>query len=200
MRVFILDKEKITKFNLPEKIAGVFAIDYLPINSKIKRTISIEALDGNWIVKSNGSVNVIGGNLIQEHAILKEYTFQQIQVRGREDCIGIYCMPSIESNFVRYTIQNGSITIGSANDVSISYANNLALPHHISIDQAQDGYYITAADDPLHYAYVNDKKITKNFTDNLTAVKYCVILCPKSKKGRVCVRKNYRHNIYSYGK
>ena len=35
------------KFNLPEKVSGAFAIDYLPVNSKIKRTISIEAKDNN---------------------------------------------------------------------------------------------------------------------------------------------------------
>ena len=160
MRVFILDKEKITKFNLPNKVSGVYAIDYLPAGSKIKRTVSIEARDEKWIIKSNGSVNIVSGNMIQEVATLEEYQYQPIQIKGRNDYIGIYCIPSVEDTFTRYLVQNGAITIGSANDTSISYVNNHVLPHHVSINPAQDGsFYITATDDETHYVYLNDKRV-----------------------------------------
>lgn len=162
MRVFILDKAKITKFNLPEQISGVYAIDYLPVDSKIQRTINIEAQDEKWIMKSNGSVNIISGNHIQENAVLEEYQYQPIQIKGRNDIIGIYCVPSVEENLVRYRIQNGAITIGSANDVSISYSNIYVLQHHISINPAQNGeYIITANEDEGHFAYLNDKRLTQ---------------------------------------
>ncbi|MBQ3510914.1 MAG: type VII secretion protein EssC [Bacilli bacterium] len=160
MRVFILDKEKITKFNLPNKVSGVYAIDYLPVGSKIKRTVSIEARDEKWIVKSNGSVNIVSGNMIQEVAVLEEYQYQPIQIKGRNDYIGIYCIPSVEEKSTRYLVQNGAITVGSANDTSISYVNNHVLPHHISINPAQDGsFYITATDDDSHFVYLNDKRV-----------------------------------------
>ena len=160
MRVFILDKEKITKFNLPSKVSGVYAIDYLPVGSKIKRTVSIEARDEKWIIKSNGSVNIVNGNMIQEVTTLEEYQYQPIQIKGRDDHIGIYCIPSVEDELTRYLVQNGAITIGSQNDTSINYINNHVLPHHISINPAQDGsFYITATDDETHYAYLNDKRV-----------------------------------------
>ena len=160
MRVFILDKEKITKFNLPNKVSGVYAIDYLPVGSKIKRTVSIEARDEKWIVKSNGSVNIVSGNMIQEVAVLEEYQYQPIQIKGRNDYIGIYCIPSVEEKSTRYLVQYGAITVGSANDTSISYVNNHVLPHHISINPAQDGsFYITATDDDSHFVYLNDKRV-----------------------------------------
>ena len=160
MRVFILDKEKITKFNLPNKVSGVYAIDYLPVGSKIKRTVSIEARDEKWIIKSNGSVNIVSGNMIQEVATLEEYQYQPIQIKGRNDYIGIYCIPSVEETFTRYLVQNGAITIGAANDTSINYVNNHVLPHHVSINPAQDGsFYITATEDETHYVYLNDKRV-----------------------------------------
>ena len=162
MRVFILDKEKITKFNLPNKVSGVYAIDYLPVGSKIKRTVSIEARDEKWIIKSNGSVNIVSGNMIQEVATLEEYQYQPIQIKGRNDYVGIYCVPSVEETFTRYLVQNGAVTVGSANDTSISYVNNHVLPHHISINPAQDGsFYITATEDDSHFVYLNDKRITQ---------------------------------------
>ena len=161
MRVFILDKEKITKFNLPNKVSGAYAIEYLPVNSKIKRTVSIEARDEKWIVKSNGSVNIVSGNMIQEVATLEEYQYQPIQIKGRNDYIGIYCIPSIEKTYTKFSVQNGAITVGSANDVSINYLNNHTLPHHISINPAQDGYYITATEDDSHFVYLNDKRVSQ---------------------------------------
>lgn len=162
MRVFILDKQKITKFNLPEQVSGVYAIDYLPVDSKIKRTVSVEAQNNQWIIKSNGSVNIVSGNMIQDTAVLEEYQYQPIQIKGKNDVIGIYCLPSVEENLTRYGIQNGAITIGSANDVSISYLNVYVSQHHISINPTKNGeYIITAVDEDGHYAYLNDKRLTQ---------------------------------------
>lgn len=161
MRIFILDKQKITKFNLPNKISGVFAIDYLPVNSKIKRTVSIEAYENNWVVKSNGSVNVMNGNVLAKYAVLQEYQYQPIQIRGRNEPVGIYCIPNTEEKFTRFSISKPQIIVGSATDVSIGYPNNLVLPHHISIAQLQDGWYIQAMEDETHFAYLNDKRVTK---------------------------------------
>ena len=161
MRIFILDKEKITKFNLPEKIAGAFAIDYLPINSKIKRTISVEAKDNNWIVKSNSSINVMSADTPIEEAILQEHCYQPIQVKGRKDTIGIYCVPSVEPTYNKYTIHDGNkILIGSGNNTSIGYIHNNVLKNHITIEKKESGYFISAQDDENKFAYLNDKRIT----------------------------------------
>lgn len=99
--------------------------------------------------------------MIQEIATLEEYEYQPIQIKGRSDSIGIYCVPSVEENLTRYSVQNGAITIVSSNDVSISYLNNHVLPHHVAITPEQNGeYIISAPDDESHFAYVNDKRLT----------------------------------------
>lgn len=163
MRVFILDKEKITKFNLPTKISGVFAVDYLPVNSKIKRTVSIEAFNGQWIIKSNGVVNVLNGNILVQSAVLEEYCYHSIQIKDRNDVIGIYCVPSIETNYERLSLTKNQLVIGSGNDVSIGYSHNLVLPKHVAIAQVEDNsWYIQAAQDDYHFAYLNGERIVKN--------------------------------------
>ena len=162
MRVFILDKEKITKFNLPNKISGVFAIDYLPVGSKIKRTVSIESQDNEWVLKSNGSINALNGNVLEEKMVLKEYQFQQIQIRERNDFVIMYCIPSNEEKNTKLSPQKDQIIIGSGTDVSIGFPNNLVLPQHLAISKQKDGWYVQAKQDPNRFAYLNDKVITTN--------------------------------------
>ncbi len=161
MRIFILDKEKITKFNLPTKISGVFAIDYLPVDSKIKRTVSVEAENNNWILKSNGSINVLNGNTIVEKSQLIEYRCLQLQIKGRNDFVIIYALPSFEEKSTRYLITGNKITIGTDSACSIVYRDQLVLPAHLAIWQENNSWFIQSANDESHFSYLNDKRITK---------------------------------------
>lgn len=162
MRIFILDKEKITKFNLPSKVSGVFAIDYLPVDSKVKRTVSIEAENNSWILKSNGSINVINGNAIIEKSPLIEYRCLQLQVRDRNDFVIIYAFPSFEQQPVRYLVTGNKMTIGTDSGCSIVYRDQLVLPAHLAIWQENKIWYVQAANDDNHFSYLNDKRITKH--------------------------------------
>lgn len=160
MRIFILDKEKITKFNLPSKIAGVFAIDYLPVGSKIKRTISVESLNDKWIIKSNGSINVVMGDSIVENSYLVEYQCLQLQVKDKDDFIVVYSLPGIETNSTRYLITGNKLIIGNDSACSVVYRDSLVLPAHLAIWQENNTWYIKSADDSNRFAYLNDKRIT----------------------------------------
>ena len=162
MRIFILDKEKITKFNLPSKVSGVFAIDYLPVDSRVKRTVSVEAENDNWILKSNGSINVINGNAIMEKVPLVEYRCLQLQVKGRNDFVIIYALPSFEQHPVRYLVTGDKMTIGTDSGCSIVYRDQLVLPAHLAIWQENKIWYVQAANDDNHFSYLNDKRITKH--------------------------------------
>lgn len=102
MRVFILDREKITKYNLPNKISGAFAFDYTPPDSKVARTINIEASDNNWIIKNNESVEVLNLNTASTNTTLQEHSIYQLKIKGIEDIITLYCMGNIDNNSKRY--------------------------------------------------------------------------------------------------
>ena len=62
MKIYILDKYKITKFNLPEKIEDSFLISYSGYNNKKDNFITIEAEDNKWQLKSNGHSNIISNS------------------------------------------------------------------------------------------------------------------------------------------
>ena len=59
MKVYISDSEKLTKYNLPKEVQESYLIQYQPNGSKKVFDISIESNENNWILKSNGMVNVI---------------------------------------------------------------------------------------------------------------------------------------------
>ena len=144
MRIFILDKEKLTKFNLPSKVSGVFAIDYLPANSKLKRTVSIESQNDKWLVKSNGSIDV--GNSMENTSnhILSEYEYTPLTVKDRVDNVGLYCVPSIETEYTKYTLNQDKILIGCGSNNAINYRQDLVLPNHVLISKQQNKWYVQA--------------------------------------------------------
>ena len=59
LRIFIADKDKLTKFNLPKEAEESFLVTYKPNNSKKEYTINIEARENKWVLKSNGLVNIV---------------------------------------------------------------------------------------------------------------------------------------------
>ena len=117
-----------------------------------------------------------------------------------------------KDTFTRYLVQNGAITIGSANDTSISYVNNHVLPHHVSINPAQDGsFYITATEDETHYVYLNDKRVKQtklkvgdvifSSIPNACAnpLVNIVFPLPRSPSRHIIIFSNLRPHYYSTG-
>ena len=158
MRVFILDRDKITKFNLPIKVSGAFVFSYVPVESKVRRTVNIEAQNNKWIIKSNGSVDVVTSNLdgIVE---LEEYNYYQLKIKDRNDIIILYCVPSIENDSKRYQINRTQFTIGSSANNAIQYNNKLVMQTHIQITKQQEDWYIQAAESDTLFAYINNERI-----------------------------------------
>ena len=114
MRVFILDNEKITKFNLPEKVSGSYSIDYVPIKSKINYSVTIEAENGSWLLKSNSRVSVIDqGNAPLESIKLVEHNYYRLFVSGKDNNVGLYVLPSFDNKYSRFKVNSNHITIGS---------------------------------------------------------------------------------------
>ena len=158
MRVFILDRDKITKFNLPKKISGAYVIDYLPVDSKIRRSVNIEAQEDKWMIKSNGSVDVVTSS-VDGIVELKEYSFYQLRIKDRNDVLILYCMPSVEESYKKYRLNQTTITIGSSANNAIQYNNKLVMQTQIQITKQQDNWYIQAAESDTLFAYLNDIRI-----------------------------------------
>lgn len=160
MKILILDNYKITKFNLPEKIEGTYLIPYRCHDCQTDNTITIEAEENHWKLKSNGSVDVLNGDILRESAQLDNYQYYNLKINSTSEKITLYCAPIIENNIYNLSISNlTNITIGSSDNCNICYSNLLVKDTHATITYEDNNWYITSNQDCL--TYLNDIKINK---------------------------------------
>ena len=127
MNIYILDSEKLVKYQLPTKVEEDYSISYKPYGYTNTFLITLEARDGNWIIKSNGSVNVMNNEMIMEESFLQKYYIYPLKMVGVNRLIYVYVMPAENDCIFRLSLDKiNQITVGNAANNNISY-NNPAL-------------------------------------------------------------------------
>ena len=92
MKLFIIDKYRISKYMLPEKIEETFLITYKAKNSNIENVITIDAEGNKWCLKSNGNVDVLNGKMITDKVILEENKYYNLKAHGINEEIILFCL------------------------------------------------------------------------------------------------------------
>lgn len=161
LKLFIADKYKLTKFNLPKEAQESFLITYKPSNSKKNYTISIESSNNNWILKSNGLVNLVQNGSVALDTNLSNYSCHQLEIVGDKEPKFLYCMPSVDENLIDVSIFGvQKITIGNTNNCNIFYPNNRLQNNHVIITNQNGKSIITANGDGV---YLNEKQIRQTY-------------------------------------
>ena len=161
MRILLVDREKITKLTLPEEIDGVFTLEYLPIDSKVTKELSIEAINNQWVLKSNGSINVLENNHVIETCVLTDFLHIKVNINATTNILNLYCMPNIDDNKQRLAVNSNIITIGSTTENSIIYTE-LANNSTFAIICENNKWQVVVADSQANNpVYLNDK-VVKN--------------------------------------
>ena len=106
MKIFILDKFKITKFDLPKKIEDSFLIPYNSYNNKNNNYVTVEADNNNWQLKSNGNVNIVDGTNLIDKVVLTDYSCYHLKVLGQEEYATLFALPSKEEENYKLAINN----------------------------------------------------------------------------------------------
>ncbi len=164
MRVLLVDKEKITKLTLPEEIDGVFTLEYIPNDSKVTKELFIEAIDNQWVLKSNGSINVLDNNRVVASCVLTNFLHIEVNINATTNNLDLYCMPNIDDNKQRLAVNSNIITIGSTADNSIIYTELNTRATFATICKEENKWKIVAAENSANcLVYLNDK-VVKNST------------------------------------
>ena len=160
MKIFILDKTKITKFNLPETPVDSFLIPYFGQNNNNETFVTVEANDDKWELKSNGTVNILDGSNVLDKVILENFTYYTLKILGQNDCATLFALPTIDEETYKLQIKNiTSITIGSSPNCNISYRNSLTAELHAEIKYVNNGWYIAGSADDAYRTYINGDRI-----------------------------------------
>ena len=68
MKVFVCNEKKLDIIDLPLKIEGVFLVNDLDNHNE--PIVSIDAVDGNWVIKGNINYIIVSYTMDLSHAIL----------------------------------------------------------------------------------------------------------------------------------
>ena len=159
MKIFIEDNDKISKYELPKDPSESFLITYKPENSKNEYSINIESKENEWILKSNGLVDVLeNGNLIDE-APLKDYYSYALKINGEDYYRILYCFPYIEEKSLDASVLGiNQITIGSDISCNICYNSPNLSAVHVTINHSSNGYVLNANDG---FVFLNSKPVSQ---------------------------------------
>ncbi len=156
MLITIMDNDRLTKFNLPEKVEENFLVKYRPVDSNVDRDINIISVGDKWYLKSNGSIDVAVDNHIVDQVPLEEHAQYYLSVSGQKIYSILYCAPSNEEKNKYKIINTTELTIGKSNSNAICYDNDLVAPNHATIEKKGDSWYIRSGDLDWARVYVNN--------------------------------------------
>ncbi len=163
MRLYVQEKNSLLKFNLPAKVDGSMLFSFQSTNG-IENSLNIDAVDGKWILNSNGNINIIGANnSFLEKVALSDYMCIPVSITGISDYICIFCLPSTEECYYNYPIGNlTNITIGKSSDNNIVYQQNMMADHHAVIRFENNSWFLYPVSlDSKICIYVNNQRVLK---------------------------------------
>lgn len=113
MKVFVCNEKKLDIIDLPLKIEGVFWVNDLDNHNE--PIVSIEAVDGNWVIKGNINYAIVSDTMELSNAILEPNHLYYI--KGDTIKKPIYVTSDFDDTFSLYQIKDGvnQFTIGRTN-------------------------------------------------------------------------------------
>lgn len=159
MIVYIIDKSKLISFVLPQKIYGSYWISDIDDDNQENKIINIQEENGRWVAYSNKSVSIVNNNQIINKIILENYNFSLLKLKNQEGYLILYASPLNDQTKKNYIVNsNSSITIGSSNDNTICYSNQLTSSHHAKLELKNNTWLIEDLNSQ-NGVFVNNKSI-----------------------------------------
>lgn len=164
MIVTLLNKESITSITLPEKIRGQYWITD-PKAGTQKKLISIEGINGEWILKSNKDVKVLdnSGKIIR-NTVISPLSIYNLHINGYEHKTLVFTEPSTEDRqtFTKMVAENYChINIGRNEQNEIVIHNRFVSASHAKLSFYNGEWRITD-NDSTNGTFVNGKRVKNN--------------------------------------
>ncbi len=137
MVINIFNEKQIFSMTLPKKTKGQFWLTDIDELGKSRRLISVEADNGQWVLKSNKLVSVLDANNNPVSAVaLQLHSFFRLSLRNSDSQMLLFSEPvdSTRQSFCKFVMkQPCEITIGRGEDNNICYSNKFVSSHHAKL-------------------------------------------------------------------
>ncbi len=176
MIVNLIKAKQMFSVTLPEKIKGQYWITDVDDNGKTRNLISIEAINGEWILKSNRLVTILdANNQGVEKMILQPLGFFNLKISNSDERVILFSEPVDDTRkaFYKYVLREPAVlNIGRNAENNVCYKNRFVSGKHASL--IFDGNTWTIRDESsTNGTYVNGFRVSEQ---NLVAGDFIYIM------------------------
>lgn len=163
MIVTLIKQDRLFTIFLPNKVMGQYWIKDYDQHGKERSLLSIEAVSGQWVARSNKKVIILDSNKNNiAEVTLSNYLFYHLQILNEDEKVSMYVEPVTKESqsFIKIVpLKNGEYRIGRTLDSHICFDNNLVSSDHARLFY-QDGQWRIVDRDSTNGTFVNGLRIT----------------------------------------
>ncbi len=162
MIINLIKANQMFSLTLPQKIKGQYWITDVDENAKPRNLISIEALQNEWVVKSNKNAFVLdSSNQRIDNTVLKPLSFFNIKIKDSDERVILFAETIDESRqtFKKVLFKEAcALNIGRTRDNDIFYENKFVSGKHAKLSY-NNGSWSIIDTDSTNGTYVNGYRV-----------------------------------------
>lgn len=137
MIINLIKSKQMFSLTLPNKTKGQYWLSDINPEGKRRELISIEALHGEWVLKSNRKVSVLNSDYQPvNNTVLHPQDFFNLKVAGDNERVILFAekIDSSRQTFTKLLVSNpGTFTIGRTNDNNFCFDNKFVSSQHAKL-------------------------------------------------------------------
>lgn len=162
MIINLIKSRQMFSLTLPHKVKGQYWVTDIDDNGLSRELISVEAVKGEWIVKSNKFVSILDAeNKPVINTVLKPQSFFNLKIADSNERVILFSESIDESRqtFKKVVIKNADVlSIGRTNDNNVCFENKFVSSRHAKL--SYDGHSWSILDQgSTNGTYVNGYKV-----------------------------------------
>lgn len=163
MIINLIKSKQMFSLTLPKKVKGQYWVTDIDETGKPRDLISIEAINGDWVVKSNKFVSILNSeNKPVDNTILKPSNFFNLRINGAEERINLFTenVDSSRQTFRKVVIKSaGTLSIGRTEDNNIIFENKFVSSRHAKLSY-NGGIWSLIDNGSTNGTYVNGYRVS----------------------------------------
>ncbi|MCY9692060.1 type VII secretion protein EssC [Paenibacillus alginolyticus] len=165
LQLSLLKEKVIYSTALPEKQKGQYWVTQLDINGNEERVISVEGMDGQWVLKSNKNAYILekGTHRVKE-LVLAPMSIYNIMLRKTNENVVLFSEPVTDDrkSFKKLMLPcDGKFTIGRVAGCDIQYANSYTSSQHAEMT-VEEGVIKIRDCNSSNGTFVNGLRVTES--------------------------------------